>query len=616
MKKILNILFMLFLLLILFGCTQKIGQAKSVNMGATRTMPTIARSMHATTSLPESVEFGSPSDILEIDEYLGDVRPVFSKSNFDALKSTTIENMRKTKKINQYLKFPTDSGKVIFDQDERDIVGHFLYFADGEKLFEYELEFEKGFISNVESGLLRDLVFCKEDFTILGEEFDVGRAIYKGTLSITLRNKQKNKLITFEDEDPTPGSTDGKVFVDGNLIEDAMVNIEYQVRKTYDRRYPLQIILTKITYTLYSDAILGDVYVAPGHGVRGQLSEPEGMLTEKWDIIYEGLMDTGVNYIRYDAIGNSEYDLEFTNQEGIFYDHPLLSNRDTGFGLVYGDRNDDLWFTECMYSNRDIAYNIGNGDYFILSTCMANPYNSNTPNIANNNCYTHVLRFSNIDTINKIITFEDLGTGIRDINYNTNNTGYLVAGGVTYIIKKDPITNNLAIDLNGDGMIASELNNKGYGKVLIGQTGDGLINLGWQACFDTNNSIVNRTWPITEPTTPHAVGGKTNHASINIITLQKEFDEANNGEDEILNTDIIQRANNKIGTDTGVTARQGIFQGLFQLQNNRNIWQGLSKYGIFTEWYNPENFTDQAEDLTFEYPLSQRGAHVFVEFKT
>ena len=35
-------------------------------------------------------------------------------------------------------------------------------------------------------------------------------------------------------------------------------------------------------------------------------------------------MDTGITLIRFDAAGDDEYNLEFTNQEGIFYDMAFL----------------------------------------------------------------------------------------------------------------------------------------------------------------------------------------------------------------------------------------------------------------------------------------------------
>ena len=55
----------------------------------------------------------------------------------------------------------------------------------------------------------------------------------------------------------------------------------------------------------------------------------------------------------------------------------------------------------------------------------------------------------------------------------------------------------------------------------------------------------------------------------------------------------------------------GLFFGLFDLEENDDIEQALTGYGVFLELFDPDG-NDQAEDLTIEYPLSQRGARVFV----
>ncbi|MCX6708589.1 MAG: hypothetical protein NTW67_02975, partial [Candidatus Woesearchaeota archaeon] len=53
------------------------------------------------------------------------------------------------------------------------------------------------------------------------------------------------------------------------------------------------------------------------------------------------------------------------------------------------------------------------------------------------------------------------------------------------------------------------------------------------------------------------------------------------------------------------------FSNLVDLEENNDIEQALSGYGVFFELFNPQN-GEEAEDLTIEYPLSQRGARVFV----
>ena len=158
--------------------------------------------------------------------------------------------------------------------------------------------------------------------------------------------------------------------------------------------------IQNMKYNLTADAVLGDMFIPPGTGVREQLDEPEGMLTPNWDIRYEGLMDTGVTLVRIDAAGDDEYDLEFTNQEGIFFDFPLASNEDDNSAagaMKYGDDDDDLWFQEQVplgsVANPFVSaagmsagdFYISDDDFFVLSNCDIS--------VNDNTCFTHVLRF-------------------------------------------------------------------------------------------------------------------------------------------------------------------------------------------------------------------------------
>src|SRR3989344_3966967 len=486
----------------------------------------------------DAVEIGSTSDLLEIGEMLGDVRETLTEVDLDMLKGGQIVTDEGSTEFNQYLRFPTPSGSpvavtnvasstVLFAEDERDRVGHYLFWNDGDLLFEWELEFEEGLESEMEGDDMKDLE--DEDVTILGQPFvivdsdvrngsqvfgsvqaggspDILLEFIGGAVSAVLGENDKetyvvdgkeyevevlvisetsrggegsvkfriNGEITDELED---GETDvladgtqigirdilatGKdiqksivqfylgaykvEFRDSNTtdstaivgaevneetIEDANVLIKGQFTTTTANaltsltgaRFEIQ----NIKYNLTADAVLGDMYVPPGTGVRAQLDEPEGMLTPNWDIRYEGLMDTGVSLIRLDSAGDDEYDLEFTNQEGIFYDVPFLSNEannaannlPAGSGaLKFGDNDDDLWFTEVRNDTNDAGsfatvagvhaqtFYITDDDFFIVSNC-------DIPN-SDNTCFSHVLRYDSIDTTNRQLTFTDLGTGTR-----------------------------------------------------------------------------------------------------------------------------------------------------------------------------------------------------------
>ena len=381
----------------------------------------------------DSVKIGDSSDLLEIEERLGNVKETVTEFDLNALRGGLISTDEGTTDYNQYLRFKdtgTNSfatgGRVLFKEDEDDEVGDFLFFQDGNVMFEYVLEFEEGIESTIEAGTCDMLDLEDEILTILGEEFSVvdtsvgtGAGITSGgstscngnkvtlqliggaildtleegeTKTYTYNGKdyQVNVLIVadnaaggdgtvkfringFVTDELADGETDilsdgteigireilpneaeeisggdlvefylganqvewtdsnytdnlfdsSGVEVNQENIEDAQVNILGSIiAGTSNTQFELQ----TIKYRLQSDSPKGDVYIKPGQGLREYLDEPEGMLTPNWDIRYEGLEDTGVSIIKFDAGGDDSYNLRFTNKEGIDYNVPVADN--------------------------------------------------------------------------------------------------------------------------------------------------------------------------------------------------------------------------------------------------------------------------------------------------
>jgi hypothetical protein len=622
----------------------------------------------------DAVEIGSTSDLLELNETIGDVRETITEVDLDMLKGGQIVTDEGSTEYNQYLRFNTTvaglyppSGSVTFAEDERDRVGHYLFWNDGDQIFQWELEFEEGLESEVEGDDLVDLE--DEDVIILGQPFVIvdtditlsnsnlrfemmGGAISailgendKETYVVDGKEYEVEVLVISETSNDGEGSVkfringeitdeleDGEtdVLADGTqigirdilatgkdiqksivqfylgaykvefqdiysdsafrtsgtevneeTIEDSRIRITGSVSSTQNETFEI----SNIRYDLLADAVLGDVYIPPGSGLREQLDEPEGMLTPFWDIRYEGMMDTGVTIVRVDAAGDDEYDLEFTNQEGIFYDMPLASNE--GAVFKFGDDDDDLWFIE------NTNFLIGDDDFFVLSNCLVTA--------SDNTCFTHVMRFDSIDTANRQLTFTDLGTGTREVTYTAANPGVasLIVGGVTYTVNVNTGGNNnsIAVDLNGD---ASITNNS---KVFIGVQGEGVIDIANGTDLLVSGGVNNIS-----------TGANSNISGtqvvLNLTTLSKEFDEAATDEDVLWT--IESRTSNRIGVQSGsIRAGTGGLFGPFDLEENEDLEQALSIYGVFLELFDPTT-TDEAEDLTIEYPLSQRGARVFI----
>ncbi len=688
----------------------------------------------------DAVEVGSTSDLLEINEPIGDVRETFTEVDLDMLKGGQIVTDEGSTEFNQYLRFPTPSEVVIphstvtFAEDERDRVGHYLFFNDGEVMFQWELEFEEGLESEIEIDDLVDLE--DEDITILGQPFVIvdtdvtnksnvfGTIISGGSPDLTIefiggavsavlgendketyvvdgKEYEVEVLVISETSNQGEGSVkfringeitdeleDGEtdVLADGTqigirdilatgkdiqksivqfylgaykvefrddntadqifntagtqvneeTIEDSAVLIRAQFTKAAPRVDSLtgsEFEIQNLKYNLTADAVLGDMFIPPGTGTREQLDEPEGMLTPNWDIRYEGLMDTGVTLVRIDAAGDDEYDLEFTNQEGIFFDFPVHSNEagntvalaNATLSFKFGDDDDDLWFTEfvgggvgdcgtsCVPFTSAAtltgaqAY-ISDDDFFVLSNC-----NYST---SDDTCFSHVIRYDSVDSTNRQITFTDLGTGTRETTYDgTTFIAELVVGGITYragventgVLETAPF--DLLIDLNGDGDIVN------CEEAIIGIQGEGLIDLGEQLDIDVGIGFPAGVEHSVPPTPWDCSTGATANTwnNVSLTTLAKEFDEA--VFDENISINITARLTSEIGiaavTNQSPGTGAGFFFGLFDLEENDDIEQALSGYGTFFELFDPQG-DDEAEDLTIEYPLSERGARVFI----
>ncbi|MBI2564954.1 S-layer protein [Candidatus Woesearchaeota archaeon] len=130
-----------------------------------------------------AVEFGTPTDLLEIDETLGAVRDTFTEADIGILKGGSISTQRGITKYNQYLQFPKQStytsNRVVFAEDQHQKVGDFLFFRSSHEIATWILQFEEGLVSDVESdGTLTNLDNRK--LNILGTEFTIVDAKVKG----------------------------------------------------------------------------------------------------------------------------------------------------------------------------------------------------------------------------------------------------------------------------------------------------------------------------------------------------------------------------------------------------------------------------------------------------
>lgn len=194
----------------------------------------------------DAKQIGESGDVLELYEDIGTVSEVLTSTDLQGLKSFSISTDKGTTNVNQYIRFdPTnlsqadaESGEVQFDENDDDVVGDFLFWKDGDEVFEYELEFTDGLESDIVAAKLDDVEDKK--LWILGKEFiivdtavdvtgndDVTLELMGGAVrdvvnldeskSYTVAGKEYDVSLSFIDADECKFIVNGET---GDLLED------------------------------------------------------------------------------------------------------------------------------------------------------------------------------------------------------------------------------------------------------------------------------------------------------------------------------------------------------------------------------------------------------------
>ncbi len=128
----------------------------------------------------DSSSLGTTSNLMEINETIGDVKDLFTEADLDILKGGVIPTGEGITKYNQYLKFNNsrsfNSSKVIFTQDNFLDHGDFLFFSNDDLLFDWELSFESGLaslVSNANSSVASLTDLNSRTINILGQEYTI-----------------------------------------------------------------------------------------------------------------------------------------------------------------------------------------------------------------------------------------------------------------------------------------------------------------------------------------------------------------------------------------------------------------------------------------------------------
>jgi hypothetical protein len=408
--------------------------------------------------------------------------------------------------------------------------------------------------------------------------------------------------IQFTDTTTTSGTAfNGDVEISNENIEDAAISIVGSYTSSDNTTYEI----TNIKYRLTADAKVGStIYVPAGHGVREFLDEPEGLLSPTFDITYEGLKEVDTTPIDIKARSDHSYDMTMTNLRNKEYDFPLITDKSDV--EKWGDDDDDFWFTEptivgdawTNLSNADFW--VSDDDYFVLSEGPVGGSSEKDDSA--------VLRYEDIDTSDRILTFTDMSTGeSKEISYQTTSAygtaiGFasnFVVEGNTYQVWVGPSAGgyDLAIDLNGDTDPGD--------MVTFTVLGGGYIT------FDDGAQA--------------APAGDISAVSADVVmaltTPSNQFDDSASGGDDmnwtIDMTGLTEQVDLTISG--GETYYDGPHEGTdvwddYDLVNDNNdddYDRGLTDYGAIVELYNPTG-SNEADELSILYPEAQVGAQVFV----
>lgn len=305
--------------------------------------------------------------------------------------------------------------------------------------------------------------------------------------------------------------------------------------------------ISTIDYRIEEDAADGDLYLPAGGSLREYMNMPQALLSEKWDLRYNGVLDTGVSEVKFDPEGNNAYKLSFVNRKGRDVRVPFIDASDT---FRFGDDDHALVFIEATSSS---SPNINVNDYFVLSDGTSD------------SAETSVLRYESYDSGGKL-TFTELGSGVKSMPFDTAaRDGTLTVGGSSFSVVVGS-NGTLAVDQNNDEVING-------GEAVITVQGGGILDFGSTNDISASDSV-----------------------TVTLRTLRKHLDDASSDE-------IVSIAFNRTGSALDLDVPD---QDAIRLSREDDAEQGRTRYGaLFTRERN-----SGADELEIEYPMVQRMAEV------
>lgn len=581
-----------------------------------RELHTTALSAAAEGNLGET-EFTKNNNYLELGEELGEVTQTLTADDLSMLAGGSLRTSAGRTDYSQYLKVGDVTAKVVYEESEDEVVGDFLKLEEYDLAFEYELQFQSGFESELDDGELED--FMDEEFVFLGEKYDIMDATLDGTeITLTLVTGSAEGILA-EGETQTFEVGDEEYEVKALIISDSTESVKFVIngetsKKLYEGdSYKLEdgteLIVKEIMTNEGSEANGADIvefYLGAGKLVLTDSDYTDENYSESVElnedmidgasVKFEGSLegdDFKLHSLGYKFTVEPEDDPAYVPAGGTLA--PLLDNAEGLFGLDLAYEGLDVEYASTLEfsPSGDDAYKLSfetikgaeysiplvdNSDGFKFGTDDENLVfvegeeifkkdlfilSDDTDDEAN----TYVFKYEGVNKNDELVLLKDLEGDRYQVSF-TGGEGELVLNGHAFpFTVDDGDVYQLQFDHNGDGEL-------GEGHALIVLKGGAVLDLG-----DDN----------------HPEG----EVELTLTTAEDKFDTEDG--DEVLSFTLV-------GDDDEVDMSvDGL--DLHNHEDDDDLSSGMSRYGTLVEI---EDERGDPAHVEISYPTEQAKAKVFL----
>ena len=426
----------------------------------------------------------------------------------------------------------------------------------------------------------RDLLEGESDKLSDGTTVGVSEILYQdyagGVHSVTFfLGAQKVELKDTDVRDAGPSNS---LKIGDDTIDDAFVVIE----GTNDNA---TFKVNRIHINMTAD---DDFYVPAGGKLseNPDLTEPEVLFTNNWDVEYKGLSEEPLETIEIETSGNKRYNLKFKDGDGNDVKVPLIEAV-AASNLEFGEKDKALINTEVR--------NITKDDYLVVTDIAE----------SRGERKTYVLQYTGADKLSAdspVVKFKNLGDGktIEQTYTNSSPLATLKIGGADYKVylgtDADASANdfNVQVDLDASGALGTTDN------VTVNITTFYGMEIGIQNKSDTTQSehvIVSFKTPDNSRD-----GGSTQD---NVESLQATDYVVNLSVDSSTKVALSVLSSYTSGQNTGTLTER-------TPDGETNVQYSYTSYGAFITRQSPSS---EPGTLKIDYPQKQRQALAYITAK-